>query len=402
MAEDRIIDIYWGNKSVDLAFASVNGIKAVICKATEGTLLPANARDAQMYPKWKVEARRKNLLWGAYHLTNGASPAEQLAHFLSIEDGSDETIAMAIDWETAKDGTSLDLQGLRELVKLFVKRFNGRFPLLYGGSKIRDHAAELNGDPILGACPLWYQQYSRRPRALPANAVPLHFPVGAWDQYALWQYSDEHASLYGAPDFRELEGADWNRFSGTGVELAERWPFKGMLPNWRYVVGIIKGEDLLPVNENGSADAFESAATIERQAAVSKLPLGPIFSAATAPVYLAQALESPTVTRIESLSVEAAAQAHALGNMSFEQRSAAHPGALIGVAEGDSWFDYLPAYFEDIVRGDLLGHLNHSGHFNIYKVAKAGDTLENMAYGTDLGSNYERRPPELLTPLDAV
>jgi hypothetical protein len=69
-------------------------------------------------------------------------------------------------------------------------------------------------------------------------------------------------------------------------------------------------------------------------------------------------------------------------NVYFEERTRQKPQALIGIAQGDSWFDYLPAYFEDPIHGDLLGHLNRSGEFNIIKAARAGDTLENMAYGT--------------------
>lgn len=29
MPQDRIIDIYWGNETIDLGFASANGIKAI-------------------------------------------------------------------------------------------------------------------------------------------------------------------------------------------------------------------------------------------------------------------------------------------------------------------------------------------------------------------------------------
>lgn len=58
------------------------------------------------------------------------------------------------------------------------------------------------------------------------------------------------------------------------------------------------------------------------------------------------------------------------------------PGEITGVAEGDSWFDYLPAYFDlDFGNGDLLGELNEHPRLRIFKVAKAGDTLSNMVFG---------------------
>ena len=57
------------------------------------------------------------------------------------------------------------------------------------------------------------------------------------------------------------------------------------------------------------------------------------------------------------------------------------------VAEGDSWFDYLPGI-------DILDHLTDMGHA-IAKVASAGDTLENMIYGAKFKRNFARRPNPL-------
>jgi hypothetical protein len=58
------------------------------------------------------------------------------------------------------------------------------------------------------------------------------------------------------------------------------------------------------------------------------------------------------------------------------------------VGEGDSWFDYLPGI-------DILDHLADMGHA-IAKVAKAGDTFENMIYGTAYDRSFSRQP----NPLD--
>ncbi|BAQ67154.1 trypsin-like peptidase domain-containing protein [Geminocystis sp. NIES-3709] len=46
------------------------------------------------------------------------------------------------------------------------------------------------------------------------------------------------------------------------------------------------------------------------------------------------------------------------------------------VAEGDSWFDYAPAGL------DIIACLKHFFNYKIYNVSKAGDTLDNMAWGT--------------------
>jgi hypothetical protein len=60
--------------------------------------------------------------------------------------------------------------------------------------------------------------------------------------------------------------------------------------------------------------------------------------------------------------------------------TAHYPKDLTIVAEGDSWFDYP-------FKKDILDYLVDMG-FAIKKFAKAGDTLENMVYGT----NYQKIP----------
>jgi len=58
------------------------------------------------------------------------------------------------------------------------------------------------------------------------------------------------------------------------------------------------------------------------------------------------------------------------------------------VSEGDSWFDYLPGT-------DLIDCLrNHHGYY-IKNYAKAGDTLENMIYGTGINNDFQRTTPSI-------
>ncbi|AFY29049.1 SGNH/GDSL hydrolase family protein [Cyanobium gracile] len=75
-------------------------------------------------------------------------------------------------------------------------------------------------------------------------------------------------------------------------------------------------------------------------------------------------------------------------------------GASLGplIAEGDSWFDYLPGI-------DILDHLRYRGYAFDVSYARAGDTLENMIYGTKHDRDYNRLPPTLdavLTRLSQV
>jgi hypothetical protein len=65
------------------------------------------------------------------------------------------------------------------------------------------------------------------------------------------------------------------------------------------------------------------------------------------------------------------------------------------VAEGDSWFDYLPG--TDII--DCLRWFH--GH-RIYNYAKAGDTLENMIYGTEITRDFQRVSPTIDIVLDRL
>jgi hypothetical protein len=69
--------------------------------------------------------------------------------------------------------------------------------------------------------------------------------------------------------------------------------------------------------------------------------------------------------------------------------------ASVIVAEGDSWFDYPPGL-------DILDNLKRRHNYNIYKVAEAGDSLENMSFGTKTNRNFSRRTPPLEETLRAI
>jgi hypothetical protein len=73
------------------------------------------------------------------------------------------------------------------------------------------------------------------------------------------------------------------------------------------------------------------------------------------------------------------------GNEGFDERQRADAKRIIGVATGDSWFDYLPARLAP--HGDILDCLNHRKEFNILRTSVAGDTVENMVWGTGFWSD---------------
>lgn len=111
---------------------------------------------------------------------------------------------------------------------------------------------------------------------------------------------------------------------------------------------------------------------------------------------------SRTDVIVEAFDEEVLRNIEQNSNLTFETMLAAAPTKPVGVAEGDSWFDYLPAYFQDGVRGDLLGHLKHSGRLNIRKVAKAGDSLENMIYGSSVDRRYQPLPAQIEDTLSTI
>ncbi len=65
------------------------------------------------------------------------------------------------------------------------------------------------------------------------------------------------------------------------------------------------------------------------------------------------------------------------------------------VAEGDSWFDYLPGL-------DVLMQLRRRHGYSIHSVATAGDTLENMAFGTRIDRKFQRETQPLERTLAAI
>lgn len=209
-----IIDIYDGNDKVSLQKAWDLGIRAILHEASRGTY----KRDG-LYKERKEKALEMGFLWAGYHLLSAEDPQEQLDFFLEMEDGDNPKVGMAIDWEKSKNGQASGDQ-VREFVSLFNNRMKpkyvDRYPILYGGSKIREDRKIQNGDPLLAKCPLWYTRFNKR------GAIEI--PAATWSTYTLWQYDDEHRE-FGAPAVSILEGADFNCFQGTDADLAQQWPF---------------------------------------------------------------------------------------------------------------------------------------------------------------------------------
>ena len=96
-----------------------------------------------------------------------------------------------------------------------------------------------------------------------------------------------------------------------------------------------------------------------------------------------ESLREIQVPQVYGLSQESLREIQESSNEEFfKLRRQLFPDALVGIAEGDSWFDYAPAFVGNPFLGDLINQLNKSKKLNILRIAIAGDTLENMTYGT--------------------
>ena len=74
---------------------------------------------------------------------------------------------------------------------------------------------------------------------------------------------------------------------------------------------------------------------------------------------------------------------------------AAMPPPATLVAEGDSWFDYAPGL-------DVLDQLRLRHWYEIVKLSAAGDTLENIAFGTEIGRDFSRLTPQINVLIETV
>lgn len=213
---EGIIDVFDEN-SLDLREAAQQGVGLILHQTSQGLYKTDTA-----YAMRKEAALAAGFLWGAYHMLSAEDTERQLDRFLSLEDGSDPRIGLAIDWEESARGM-MSYKELQRFIGLFnarmKPRYADRYPILYGGKVLRDTDGILAGDPLLAKCPLWYARYA-------AIDHPLQIPSRTWATYTFWQFADENRE-FGGPPTDILPGADISRFQGTLGDLRGAWPFAG-------------------------------------------------------------------------------------------------------------------------------------------------------------------------------
>lgn len=209
---DGIIDVYDENH-LDFAEAQAQGIRVILHETSQGLFKIDTAYQAR-----KKTALDLGFLWLGYHLLSAEDTEAQLEQLLSIESGEDPRVGLAVDWERSSQGLMAHSEVIR-FVQLFNERmkprYSDRYPILYGGSVLRETEAIRKGDLVLSKCPLWYVRYTKG---------DLGIPESTWKTYTLWQFDDEKRQ-WGGPRTNILPGADFNRYQGTFDALSSVWPF---------------------------------------------------------------------------------------------------------------------------------------------------------------------------------
>ncbi|MDL2410303.1 GH25 family lysozyme [Rhizobium calliandrae] len=178
----------------------------------------------ELYQTRRMLAKMNGLLWGAYHLGRPGNPIDQANHFLDYADPKpDELMVLDIDGMDTTQFMSLDNA---QIFISHIKARTGRYPILYTNHNTARYIADHREDyPILSRLPLWYARYK--------PDVKGTFPLGNWDNYALWQFSSsdncsEKTCPYRVPG--TLTDIDVNVAPMTKVQLAKIWPQGDLLP----------------------------------------------------------------------------------------------------------------------------------------------------------------------------
>lgn len=134
----------------------------------------------ELYETRRLLAKAQGLLWGAYHLARPGNPVDQANHFLDYaKPGPDEMMVLDIEGIDPEQFMSLEDA---QVFAGHIRTRTGRYPVLYTNHATARHiAANRAKYRILSRLPLWYARYKPGIRGV--------FPLGNWDNYALWQFS---------------------------------------------------------------------------------------------------------------------------------------------------------------------------------------------------------------------
>lgn len=241
--EDRalVLDAYEYNSIDWAALSSDKRIAGFIAKASDGlpppyfcsgdetqirlcrALWKRHAVARELFHTRKAMAGMLGLKWGAYHLGRPGNPVEQANNFIDFaEPGPDDLMALDVDDNDPEKWMSLE--DAEEFVRQVHRRV-GRFPVLYTNGVTAKHIAENRlRYQLLSRLPLWYARYQ--------PDIDVHFPMGNWQGYALWQFSaqancGQRHCPYRVPG--TPNDIDVNVVPMDAAELRKKWPFGGLI-----------------------------------------------------------------------------------------------------------------------------------------------------------------------------
>lgn len=232
-----VIDAYEYNPIDWAALATDKRITGFIAKASDGlpppyfcsgdetafrlckALWKRHAVARELFHTRKAMAGMLGLKWGAYHLARPGNPVQQADNFIDFaEPGPDDLIALDIEDNDPQKWMSLE--DAEEFVRQ-VRRRVGRFPVLYTNGVTARHIADNRARyPLLSRLRLWYARYKPE--------IDVHFPMGYWQGYTLWQFSAKaNCGRVNCP--YRVAGTptdiDVNVAPMSAQELREQWPF---------------------------------------------------------------------------------------------------------------------------------------------------------------------------------
>jgi len=198
-------------------FGSDTDVK--LCKA----LWKRHAVTRELFQTRRVVAKALGMKWGAYHLARPGNPVEQANNFLDFADPAPDDL-MALDIEGIDPLQWMSLDDAEEFVRQVHRRV-GRFPVLYTNGKTAQYIADNRYKyRLLSRLPLWYARYK--------PDIDVHFPMGNWQGYALWQFSAQaNCGRFRCP-YRVAgtpNNIDVNVVPTDAATLRQQWPFGGLI-----------------------------------------------------------------------------------------------------------------------------------------------------------------------------
>lgn len=178
----------------------------------------------ELYETRRLLAKAQGLLWGAYHLARPGNPVDQANHFLDYAKPQPGEM-MVLDIEGVDPEQYMSLADAQVFAG-HIRARTGRYPVLYTNhSTARYIAANRDKYRILSRLPLWYARYK--------PGIQAVFPLGNWDNYALWQFSAAANCNKRRCPYRvkgTLNDIDVNVAPVSRSELVKIWAFGDLLP----------------------------------------------------------------------------------------------------------------------------------------------------------------------------